>query len=423
MGAEAGVFDHANPYALAAILDASTTRHIVASQDIFDDRGMKLWARNQPVSQSLQMRLLERKLRQPLESCLQADDGITTYQLHEAFEAFLGSGHALAAAVAQWGTPLREGVQHLPLHAATQLLLTTVHATKPKVFEHAIRGMALAGAMQASVGGDPHAVRLALLGGLFHDLGEMYIDPQYLDGTALLDARGFRHVATHPRIGELVLSSLTDYPVALARAIGEHHERLDGSGYPSRSSGDKTSALGRLLCVVETTLGIVAAPTAPLARASLALRLIPGEFDGAWSGFVSSAAQSAKEDLQHSSAVGADELLAQLALMNTGLAAAHEQAQAMAEQAPASRVVREVAARAALALGRLRMGWNAIGMWSAPQEDVSPESHFELAVSAGELRYRMRGIQRECLWMQPELSEKDAQQLEPLWVRLSGRST
>ena len=70
-------FGRANPHALAAILEASETRRIIAATDIFDISGIKLWASNQPVSAALQRKLLDRQLREPLESCLVAQDGVT----------------------------------------------------------------------------------------------------------------------------------------------------------------------------------------------------------------------------------------------------------------------------------------------------------------------------------------------------------
>ncbi|HJV96947.1 MAG TPA: HD domain-containing phosphohydrolase [Albitalea sp.] len=420
MGAAPPLFNLPNPHALATIVEASATRKIVASQDIFDDRGTKLWARDQPVSHSLQQRLLERRLKQPLEACLRAADGITTVQLHQALQAFLDSGHALAGACQPWAGPLIDEVQRLPLHSSAQLLLTAVHATRPQVYEHAIKGMALAGAMQASVRNERYDLRLALLGGLLHDLGEMYIAPQYVDGARQLDARGFRHVATHPRVGELLLASLTDYPPTLARAVGEHHERLDGSGYPMRRGGDAISPLGRLLCVVEITLGIANSPGAPLAHASLALRMIPGEFDGVWAGFVSAAARQAAEDLGPADAAASEELPLQLRALNKDLATAHAQAEALALRLHASRAVLDIAGHAAAALERLRAGWNAIGLWSAAPGDGGAESRFEIGIAATELRYRMRTIQRDCVWARDEPSTEDSEQLAPLWATLSG---
>ena len=58
--ARADSFLTANPHALGLILQASETRAIIASRDIFDISGIKLWARDQSVSQALQRKLLDR---------------------------------------------------------------------------------------------------------------------------------------------------------------------------------------------------------------------------------------------------------------------------------------------------------------------------------------------------------------------------
>src|SRR5882724_7168277 len=90
-------FSVANPHALATILEASQTRSIIASRDIFDISGIKLWARDQPVSAALQRKLLDRELRNPLESCLMAEDGITPQTLLRATEALLEHDSPIAA--------------------------------------------------------------------------------------------------------------------------------------------------------------------------------------------------------------------------------------------------------------------------------------------------------------------------------------
>ncbi len=102
----------------------------------------------------------------------------------------------------------------------------------------------------------PVDMRLAMLGGLLHDIGEAYIQPQYLDGEEPLDLLGHKHMMVHPRIAQLLLSATTDYPATLCRAVGEHHERHNGSGYPARLYGDAISPLGMLLAAVETTMGL-----------------------------------------------------------------------------------------------------------------------------------------------------------------------
>ncbi len=407
--------NEANPHALAAIVEASAKRSIVASEDILDERGVKLWARGQPVSESLQQRLLERKLRQPLEASLQAADGVSGAELKAALEAFFSSEHVMAAALKPWAPKLVDEVAALPLHSVAQLLLTALQASRAGAFDHAVRGMALAGAIALSTGADAAQLRLALLGGLLHDLGEIYVNPDYLNPKQPLDLSGYRHVAVHPRIGAVLLTRLaSDYPPALARAIGEHHERLDGTGYPGRLSSAAISPLGRLLAVVEVTLGVAAAATAPWAHASFALRVVPGEFDGAYVGFVAAASRQADEDLGDAQALPPKGLSS----VNDQIGAALAQAFQINKSVQATPAVRAIAERAGLLLFRLRTGWNAMGLWSADSEDASLEARFEIRMAGRELAYRMRFIRRECLWAEKELSDEDALLLAPLWMCL-----
>src|SRR5688572_8861057 len=175
----AASFLTANPHALATILEASETKSIIASRDIFDVAGTKLWARDQPVSQSLQRKLLDRQLRHPLETCLLAEDGVAGRSLVQALDWLLAGGSPLAALVGPHADELVHAASHLPLHPVAQLLLTAGQASRPERFDHAIAAMALNGALTLSQGGRTRDVRLAMLCGLLHDLGELYIDPRH----------------------------------------------------------------------------------------------------------------------------------------------------------------------------------------------------------------------------------------------------
>ena len=120
----ASAFQSANPHALATILAASETQRIIAATDIFDIAGTKLWARNQPVSAELQRKLLDRKLREPLESCLVAEDGVTPASLVERFEQLVEGDARLAPVLRPHAAQLVREAAHLPLHPVAQLLLS-----------------------------------------------------------------------------------------------------------------------------------------------------------------------------------------------------------------------------------------------------------------------------------------------------------
>lgn len=407
--------NQANPDALNAIVKASETYSIVASQDIVDVQGLKLWAKGQPVSSALQQRLLDRKLRYPLEACLAAEDGVTSFSLHADLLACLNTDAPLARALRPWAPVLLEQVKQLPLHSVAQLLLTAAMATRPSSLPHALESMMLAGAMASGPGLSSSVnVRMAMLGGLLHDIGEVYIQPEYLTSKAPLDLMGHKHLMVHPRVAQMLLSKTTDYPQTLCRAIGEHHERLDGSGYPARLLEPGISSLGRLLAVVELTMGILRTPRAPLTRADFALRVVPGEYDPAWSSFICNLARAVPANPTTTPAQPAFSEGSPLQQIDERTARAQQLALILKAQGRAGPVL-EIVDTALIRLNRLRQAWNALGFWGANPHDLSPPELFELELAGHELQQRLTQLQRECLLLGERLGELEKMWLEPLW--------
>lgn len=403
-------FGTANSHALATILEASETKRIIAATDIFDISGTKLWASSQPVSAALQRKLLDRQLRQPLESCLIAEDGVTPAKLVQALQEVVHGESPLAPILRPHGERLAREAAQLTLAPAAQLLLTATQAARPQAFDHAVAAMALNGALMAGSGGDTPEIRLALLCGLLHDLGEMYIDPRHGEAEADrdLDFVSYQQLVVHPHVGYLLVAQLTQYPSAVARAIAEHHERLDGSGYPRALQGDKMSRLGRLLAVTEASLNAVRSPYAHLLHASVALRAVPGEFDLNWVGKVS---QAACAQPPHKAAMEPGDIQARLAALGDVLTAAESNVSELAAQAELPALQRALDLSQFL-LGRLRAGWNESGMWN-PRAMVSGDAA-EVEAMEDELYFRLRGVQRATLLLAGELPPQEAAALGTL---------
>ncbi|MBI5719546.1 MAG: HD domain-containing protein [Burkholderiales bacterium] len=386
-------FGTANPHALATILEASETRRIIAATDIFDLSGVKLWARDQPVSAALQRKLLDRKLREPLESCLLAEDGVSAVSLVAALKVLVEGGGALAPMLRPHAAHLAREAAQIPLHPVAQLLLTAGQAARPASFEHAVAAMALAGALMISKGGDTPEIRAAMLCGLLHDLGEMYIDPRHseVEADRELDFASYQQLVVHPHVGQLLLAQLTNYPGVVARAVAEHHERLDGSGYPHALTGGQMSPLGRLLAVTEATLNALRSPSDELLHASVALRAVPGEFDLRWVGEVSRAT-NAQAPAQ--AAMEAADIAARLEALGGVLRSAEAAVSALAASATLP-ALDDALTLAGFLLGRLRAGWNESGLWNPAA--LSSGDAAEVEALEDELYFRLRGIQRATL--------------------------
>ena len=407
-------FATANPHALATILEASQTKSIIASRDIFDIGGTKLWARDQPVSSALQRKLLDRQLRNPLESCLLAEDGVTPQALVQCTEALVERDSPLAAVLRPHAAKIVQEAAYLPLHSVAQLMLTAGQASRPESFDHAVQAMALAGALMVSQGSSTAELRVAMLAGLMHDLGEMYIDPRYgeADADRSLDFASYQQLVVHPHVGQLLIAQLTNYPAAIARAIAEHHERLDGSGYPQALQREAISPLGRLLAVTEAALGVLRSERPDLSRVSIALRVVPGEFDLAWVGPIGVAARgqpTPQPQLDH------HEVQARLGRLDVALQGAQDCARALAPAAE-SAALKDALALAQHLLGRLRAGWYASGLWNT--EALRSTEAAEVEAIEDELFFRLRSIERAALLRAGELPAADAERLSVLCLSL-----
>jgi len=408
-------FSTANPHALATILEASQTKNIIASRDIFDISGTKLWARDQPVSSALQRKLLDRQLRNPLESCLLAEDGVTEQTLTQATQALIERDTPLAVVLRPHAAKLVAQVPRLPMHSVVQLLLTAGQASRPESFDHAVQAMALAGALMIAHGGNLADLRLAMLCGLMHDLGEMYIDPRYgeADADRQLDFTSYQQLVVHPHIGRLLLTQLTNYPAAVIEAVAEHHERLDGSGYPHSLQRDGISPLGKLLAVTEAALGVLRGERPYLARISVALRVVPGEYDLSWVGRIADAARV--QPALHAE-LGVDEVQARLARLDGALQNAQRCADELMREA-GSPSLKATVGLAQHLLGRLRKGWYASGLWSASSVDAGDAA--EVEAIEDELFFRLRSIERAAKLRAGLLNDSDAIALQRLYDSLA----
>ena len=255
-----------------------------------------------------------------------------------------------------------------------------------------------------------------MLGGLLHDLGEMYIDPRFgeADAERTLDLTSYQQLVVHPHVGQLLLTQLTNYPPALARAVAEHHERLDGSGYPHRLQRDAVSPLGRLLATTEAALAVLRGERPYLSRISVALRVVPGEFDLRWAGHI---AASARVQPALHAEMGADEVQVRLSRLDSALSTAQENAFALLASAETA-ALKDALTLAQFLLGRLRTGWNASGLWSS--EAVSTQDSAEIESVEDELFHRLHAIERAARLRAGNLPPADAHRLDLLCAGLRG---
>jgi putative nucleotidyltransferase with HDIG domain len=117
------------------------------------------------------------------------------------------------------------------------------------------------------------------LAGLLHDLGKVGVPDAVLRKTTALDDEDWVSIREHPEKGAEVLSHLVAYQ-EVADIVRYHHERLDGSGYPSGMHGESIPELSRILAVADSYHAMTSDRPYHSARSSFEalkeLRLIAG---------------------------------------------------------------------------------------------------------------------------------------------------
>lgn len=120
----------------------------------------------------------------------------------------------------------------------------------PGLGEHASRVAALGEAVARRLGWSEEHLDELRLGAALHDLGKIAVPREVLVKTEVLDEDELAHIRAHPVEGAWLVAGMHSLKVALPYILF-HHERWDGTGYPTRRRGAEIPLEGRVLAVAD----------------------------------------------------------------------------------------------------------------------------------------------------------------------------
>ncbi|GAB6042828.1 hypothetical protein JCM17961_35050 [Endothiovibrio diazotrophicus] len=151
----------------------------------------------------------------------------------------------------------------------------------PYTAGHQQRVSTLSVAIATTLGLEPERIEGIRLGAMIHDIGKIYIPSEILNRPGRLDPREFELIKSHPEVGYDIIKGIV-FPWPVADMILQHHERLDGSGYPHGLEGEAISLEARILTVADVVEAITShRPYRP----ALGIEVAIGEIDahrGQW---------------------------------------------------------------------------------------------------------------------------------------------
>ena len=118
-------------------------------------------------------------------------------------------------------------------------------------YMHSVAVCAMMVALAKQLKLDPAQTRTVGVAGLLHDLGKAAMPPEVLNKPGKLTDAEFDIIKTHPTEGYKMLSASPGIDAVSLDVVLHHHEKIDGSGYPERLSGDQISLHAKMGAVCD----------------------------------------------------------------------------------------------------------------------------------------------------------------------------
>ncbi len=156
-------------------------------------------------------------------------------------------------------------------HQAAMVALIQMRRFDPNLASHGVDTGVLAMAMGQESGYTPSQLKFLGLAALLHDIGQLRLPLNLLRKIHPYTQQDHKLVQAHCKMGVAILHQFQDIPDESKQMVRDHHERLDGSGYPQGLQGPQISELTKILSIADTydaqISGRCSCPPVPPARA------------------------------------------------------------------------------------------------------------------------------------------------------------
>jgi len=126
----------------------------------------------------------------------------------------------------------------------------TVETRDPYTAGHQRRVAEIARAIAIEMGLSEHQVEGVHIAGLIHDIGKMAVPAEILSKPGKITEHEFGIIKFHPEVGYDILRKI-NFPWPISQIVYQHHERMDGSGYPQGLSGEDILMEARIMGVAD----------------------------------------------------------------------------------------------------------------------------------------------------------------------------
>ncbi len=242
----------ANHYAdhLAVV---NETNAATVSENIYNEQGSLIIAKGHKITPEIAHKIAQHKLVQPLENSIALENFVSSdsalEQVHQ-YAQQLGLSDLLKTLDIDDQVKVRfSNVKDYPVVLQK---LTVLSERFPKTFQQSITRSVAALAICIELKLDDNTTNTVFLSCLLSDTGLLHIDPAVVQKEGAYSSEEWSLMQGHVVIARKFAEMVPGLPKRVARAIFEHHERIDGFGYPMGKRGDELCLEGQVVSLTET---------------------------------------------------------------------------------------------------------------------------------------------------------------------------
>lgn len=250
------------------LASVNEVQDVIAAEDIFNAQGQVIVKKGTPIDRKMAERVAKFKLLKPIEHSVDIDQELQADELMECFAAFIGGDPSLKNTFDN--SPLlprlRANCEHLCSNALLRQKVTVISLLMPTIFEQAMFCAWFALMLDDRMGDAIEDEKDMFVAAMCHDIGMVHISSEILEKKEDLSEEEWRQIQAHPVISFNIVKELLGNKGKAAQAVLEHHENLDGTGYPRGLSATKLCEEGRLLNLLDSVNAVYSKHFRPVGR-------------------------------------------------------------------------------------------------------------------------------------------------------------
>ena len=233
--------------------EVNKKNNVTATRDIFTEQGILVAPKGTPIDGATAERILRFRLVEPLVEMVRLEKSMSLRDLGREFILTIDSfpdAEELHKAC-RFQKELDRLVESYLIDPVLLQELTILRERLPRHFQKTLFCTWLSALIASELGVGEDISNEVFLAGLSHDIGFLHISEDILRDIRALDPPRWRAIQSHVVIGSLLLKKLYGEGSPAAKAVLEHHERCDGSGYPVGMTDGHLDVTGQITAIAD----------------------------------------------------------------------------------------------------------------------------------------------------------------------------